>query len=258
MNNVLNWFTPSKQTWLHHCNPSVKFVALFVIMLFVFFGRAIELYVGYLICLSILLWSSCGFPARKIALLHIPILLSGLSSGITLTLFGRGSDVIWQWWIVKISHESIHSGMMIGTKSLLIGIISLLLLLTSPPVKLLYSFMQQLRLPAKYAYAFLAGLRLVPYMLEEVQLRRRALRIRRVQQSRGMAGIYETIKLYSIPLIAQAIRRAHRIGIAMEAKQFKQKRTYYYVSGFSMYDWCFIGVVLACTCATLAVPRIWL
>jgi len=258
MNNVLNWFTPSKQTWLHHCNPSLKFVALFVIMLFVFFGRAIELYVGYLICLSLLLWSSCGFPVRKIALLHIPILLSGLSSAITLTLFGRGSDVIWQWWIVKISQESIHSGMMIGTKSLLIGIISLLLLLTSPPVKLLYSFMQQLRLPAKYAYAFLAGLRLVPYMLEEVQLRRRALRIRRVQQSRGLAGVYETIKLYSIPLIAQAIRRAHRIGIAMEAKQFKQKRTYYYVSGFSMYDWCFIGVVLACTCATLAVPKIWL
>ncbi|MCM3632351.1 MULTISPECIES: energy-coupling factor transporter transmembrane component T family protein [Paenibacillus] len=256
MNSLLNWFTPNKQTWLHRCNPSLKFVALFAIMLFVFFSRAIGLYVGYIICLSIVLWSSSGFPARKVALLHIPILISSLSSGITLTLFGRGNDIIWQWWIIKISHESIHSGMMIGTKSLLIGIISLLLLLTSPPVKLLYSFMQQLRLPAKYAYAFLAGLRLVPYMIEEVQLRRRALRIRRVQADRGFAKIYQMIKLYSIPLIAQAIRRAHRIGIAMEAKQFQQKRTYYYITSFSAYDGIFVCIVLICTAVALIVPEL--
>lgn len=251
MNNVLNWFTPSYQTWLHRCNPSLKFLILFAIMLFVFFSRALELYIGYIVCLSILLWSSCGFPIRKIALLHIPILFSSLSSGISLTLFGRGNDVLWQWWIIKISSESIHSGILIGTKSLLIGIIGLLLLLTSPPVKLLYSFMQQLRFPAKYAYAFLAGLRLVPFMIEEVQLRRRALRIRRVQRPTGITAAYTTIKLYSIPLIAQAIRRAHRIGIAMVAKQFNQQRTYYYITGFSWHDAAFVIFALACTFVTM-------
>ncbi|GIP14993.1 cobalt ABC transporter permease [Paenibacillus montaniterrae] len=251
MNNVLNWFTPSKQTWLHRCNPSVKFVLLFLMMLYVFFSRTIEIYLMFIVCLSALLWSCSGFPPRKIALLHIPVVISGLSSAISLTLFGRGSSVIWQWWIVKISHESIHSGLMIGTKSILIGVIGLLLLLTSPPVQLIYSLMQQLRLPAKYAYSFLAGLRLIPFMIEEYQLRSNALRIRRVKREKGLRGVYLTIKLYSIPLMAQAIRRAHRIGIAMVAKQFRQQRTYYYVTGFSKNDGFFIGIVVLCMLAAV-------
>lgn len=256
MNNLLNWFTPKKQTWLHRCNPSVKFMLLLAMMLYVFFSRTIELYVWFIVCLSILLWGYSGFPWRKIALLHIPIIISSLSSALSLSLFGRGSSIIWQWWIIKISHESIYSGLIIGTKSLLIGVIGLILLLTSPPIKLIYSFMQQLHLPAKYAYSFLAGLRLIPFMIEEYQLRSSALRIRRVKRATGLRGIYATIKLYSIPLIAQAIRRAHRIGIAMEAKQFQQQRTYYYITGFSRNDSYFISFSLIIALAAVLIATL--
>jgi energy-coupling factor transport system permease protein len=51
-------------------------------------------------------------------------------------------------------------------------------------------------------------------------------------------GVYERLKLYSLPLFAQSIRRAQRMAIAMEAKQFRmnQQRTYYYETSYSKID----------------------
>ncbi|MCR8655820.1 energy-coupling factor transporter transmembrane component T family protein [Paenibacillus endoradicis] len=236
MDNVWNWFVPTKSTWLHNVNPALKFVILMTMMIFLFFSRNTEQYILLFISFSILLWTMSGFPLRKLALLHIPIVISAISSAVTLLLFGRGKDVVWQWGIMKISNESIASAALIGSKSILLGIISLILLLTTSPTLLLYSLMQQLRLPAKYVYAFMAGIRLIPMIIEEFNIRTQALNVRRVQLRKGFRSIYNRMKLYLIPLLAQSIRRAHRIAISMEAKQFQAKRTYYYVTRYSVND----------------------
>src|SRR5699024_12373914 len=58
----------------------------------------------------------------------------------------------------------------------------------------------------------------------------------------GFKGIKTTI----VTLISQSIRRAYRLGIAMESKGFSDnKRTYYYKTSFSKYDLYFILLVLA-------------
>jgi len=205
-------------------------------MIFLFFSRNTEQYILLFMSFSILLWTMSGFPFRKLALLHIPIVFSAISSAVTLLLFGRGKDIVWQWGIMKISEESIASAALIGSKSVLLGIISLILLLTTSPTLLLYSLMQQLRLPPKYVYAFMAGIRLIPMIIEEFNIRTQALNVRRVQLHKGFRSIYVRMKLYLIPLLAQSIRRAHRIAISMEAKQFQAKRTYYYVTKYSRND----------------------
>src|SRR5690606_2558268 len=123
------------------------------------------------VCSSVLSW-------RKLLLLSLPFVFAFLSSSLTLALFGRGEHVLWQWGIVKISEESIRSGLAIGTKSLAIGMISLVFLLTTDPVLLFYALMQQFRFPAKYAYGFLAAVRLVPVVIEEWQTRTHALKVR--------------------------------------------------------------------------------
>lgn len=183
-----------------------------------------------------MLWTMSGFPIRKLVLLHIPLIISSFSSAASLLLFGRGKEIIWQWGIMKISEESIASAQLIGSKSVLIGVISLILLLTTSPTLLLYSLMQQLRLPAKYVYAFMAGIRLIPIIVEEFHIRTQALKVRRVQLRKGILSLFERMKLYIIPLLAQSIRRAHRIAVSMEAKQFQEKRTYYYVTRYSVND----------------------
>lgn len=214
----------------------MKLLVSMLLLIYLFFSRDFNLYVLLFLFFSVLLWVYSGFSRKKLLLLHIPLILSALSSAASLLVFGRGSQVIWQWGILKISEESIHSATLIFGKSLIIGIISLIVLLTVRPTLLLYSLMQQLRLPAKYAYGFMAGFRLIPIMIEEFTIRSHAIKVRRVGLGTGPTRWYNLLKLYLIPLLAQSIRRAHQIAIAMQAKQFKQERTYYYVTTYSKYD----------------------
>ena len=233
-----NWFIPLHKTWLYHVNPSVKFVGLTIVLLILFFQKNLLFTWTMIGCYCPLLMLGSGYKWRRLLLFMIPIAVSAISSSMGLLLFGRGQTVLWKWGIIKISEESIASALMLGSKSVIIGLISLLLLLTTQPVQLFYSFMQQLRLPAKYMYSAMAAIRMLPMIIEEFQIRSRALKVRRVAYSKGISGLFGRLKHYAVPLVAQSIRRAQRIAVAMEAKQFQlgAARTYYYVTGYSRYD----------------------
>ncbi|MNJ47703.1 putative HMP/thiamine permease protein YkoC [compost metagenome] len=119
--------------------------------------------------------------------------------------------------------------------------IGLLFGLTTAPTSLFYSLMQSWRLPPKYAYSFLAAMRLIPILLEEFIALRQAHLIR--GGNRGSKwNLYNTMKRYAIPLLAGSIRRAQRISVAMEAKGFvsEHKRTYYYIVRYSYMDVIFM------------------
>jgi ABC-type cobalt transport system, permease component CbiQ and related transporters len=248
---VSEWFTPQRITWLHRANPAWKGLLLFLVMLVLFFCRDLA-FITVMACLyGGLLFIFSGFACRKLLLFCLPFALTFLSSSLTLALFGKGEHVLWQWGIVKISEESVRSGLIIGMKSLAIGMISLVLLLTTRPGLLFYALMQQFRFPAKYAYSFLAAVRLVPIVIEEWQTRTHALKARGIAFSKGVKGVYERLKLYSVPLFAQSIRRAQRMAIAMEAKQFRMNgpRTYYYETSYSQID----AYLTAYVCGSLLV-----
>jgi len=248
------WLTPQKNTWLHRANPALKAALLFAVMAALFVTRNL-VFISVLLCVyGGLLFLSSGHSWRKLLLLSLPFVFAFLSSSLTLALFGRGEHVLWQWGIVKISEESIRSGLAIGTKSLAIGMISLVFLLTTDPVLLFYALMQQFRFPAKYAYGFLAAVRLVPVVIEEWQTRTHALKVRSIAFSKGVKGAYERLKLYSVPLFAQSIRRAQRMAVAMEAKQFRmdQPRTYYHETPCSGIDAGFAAFVLGSLLVALA------
>jgi len=248
------WLIPQKNTWLHRANPALKAALLFAVMAALFVTRNL-VFISVLLCVyGGLLFLSSGHSWRKLLLLSLPFVFAFLSSSLTLALFGRGEHVLWQWGIVKISEESIRSGLAIGTKSLAIGMISLVFLLTTDPVLLFYALMQQFRFPAKYAYGFLAAVRLVPVVIEEWQTRTHALKVRGIAFSKGVKGAYERLKLYSVPLFAQSIRRAQRMAVAMEAKQFRmdQPRTYYHETPCSGIDAGFAAFVLGSLLVALA------
>ncbi|GKV70162.1 hypothetical protein NCCP2716_26600 [Sporosarcina sp. NCCP-2716] len=239
------WFTPERMTWLFRVNPALKF-AVFLLLLFItLFNRNLPLAAWLAVLSAILLYGFSGYSAKKLALLSIPIALSFASSFITMALFGKGDTVLWQWGIFKISEESIRHGLLLGTKSLSFGFTGFAFLLTVEPVLFFYAMMQQFRLPSKYAYSFIASIRLLPVIAEEIQVRSNALKVRGITFSRGVRGVGERIRSYTVPLFAQSIRRAQRIAIAMEAKQYQMgaARTYFYSTSYSRHDAIFLAVM---------------
>lgn len=251
--NVFKWFTPRRITWLYDVNPAVKFLVFFFLFIVVFFNKSNAFVFNQMIMAALLLYLLSGYDWRKLLLLTAPIIVTFVSSTITMILFGRGENVWWQWGIIKISEESFYKGLLLGFKATYFAFISLLLLLTSRPIIIFYAFMQQLKLPAKYAYSFIAAFRIVPIMIEEFQVRTNALKARGVTFPKGFKGIFERLRLYSIPLFAQSIRRAQRLAVAMEAKRFQvgAERTYFYPTAYSRTDSIFVMVMIVLTVMTI-------
>src|SRR5690625_6440144 len=104
-------------------------------------------------------------------------------------MFGKGSNIWWSWGIIKISEESFYYGLLLGFKTACFGFLSLTLLLTSRPILLFYALMQQFKFPPKYAYSFIASISLMPVIMEELQTRSNALKVRGVQFSKGIKGV---------------------------------------------------------------------
>ncbi|WP_442915541.1 energy-coupling factor transporter transmembrane component T family protein [Mangrovibacillus sp. Mu-81] len=237
----------SKQTWMHYINPSFKLIIMVLLFIVILTIHQLNLLV-YLTAFSLLLfWLSSGHSVKVKTLLLLPFILVFASTAVSMILFGKG-DVIWvKWGIIQISEESFYRGVHIGFRAFIFGVLGLLFTLSTRPVLLFYSLMQQLRLKPKYAYSFMAGFRMLPIIAEEFVTIRFALKIRGGGNKKGIRGLFFTFRNYALPLLAQSIRRAHRVAVAMEAKGFSGngKRTYYYRIGFSKYDSVFLIVMIA-------------
>lgn len=258
MPTLTAWFTPAKETWLFRLNPALKLLIIAILLLIVFFQRNIIYTIAQLFLFSVLLLGFSGYPFRKLLLLLTPFFITFLSSFVTMLLFGKGETVWWQWGLIKISAESFEAGLLLGLKSICTGTMSLTLFLTTKPVHLFYALMQQFRFPPKYAYSFIASLRLIPFIVEEWQTRNNALQVRGVQMKYGFIGIAERLRMYFVPIMAQSIRRAQRVATAMEAKRFQMNaaRTYYYVTGYSYLDGWFSALLVSATLLCLLAAMI--
>lgn len=244
-----------RETWLHRVNPSFKLalcLALFVLVLVTHNPSVmLNLSVGTLLAL----FACSGHPGKRLALYALPALLLFVSSSTSMIFYGKGETTWLEWGIVHMTKESFFRGMQVGLKSLCFAFVGLLFALTTRPVYLFYSLMQQCKVSPKYAYSFMAAMRLLPIMIEEFQTLRHALAVRGVAREKGLVGLYRKIKAYAVPLLAQSIRRAQRIAVAMEAKRFdgRGKRTYFYEIGFSAADvWLLLGALALCAAAYAA------
>ncbi|MBW8350040.1 energy-coupling factor transporter transmembrane protein EcfT [Bacillus sp. IITD106] len=239
------WFTPVRETWLYRVNPALKFALFFALLLVVLFNQNIAFTFNQMILYGILLYGFSGYSWRKLVLLSLPIILSFFSSALTMMLFGKGETVWWSWGLIKISEESFNYGLLLGYKTACFGFLGLAFVLTSRPILFFYALMQQFRLPSKYAYSFIASIRMIPVIVDELQTRTNALKVRGVQFSKGIKGYFERLRMYTVPLFAQSIRRAQRVAVAMEAKRYQMgaKRTYFYPTTYSKMDIVFVVIM---------------
>lgn len=240
------WWKPSVMTWMHRANPVFKLAAVILLFSLGLFTHQIDVMFYQALLSIILLFCLSGYPFWKVVLLVVPFLLIFISSSSTMILFGQGDTLWWHWGLFRITEESFYRGIHIGFKSMTFAAQGLLFVLTTSSVDLFYALMQKVKLPPKYAYSFMAAIRLVPMVWDEFQTRRNALSIRGARRQRGPRGWMGRVRLYAVPLLSQSIRRAHAVAVAMESKMFdgQSRRTYYYPSTFSGYD-LLIAVILS-------------
>ncbi|MCA1030832.1 energy-coupling factor transporter transmembrane protein EcfT [Bacillus timonensis] len=231
-----------RETWMHKINPSVKLLTLVFLFLAVLFIHNVSFIVNFTIMTFVLFLGFTGHPLKRVLLITIPFLIIFVSTSSSMILFGQGETTWFTFGLIHISEESFYRGIHIGFRALIFASLGITFALTTRPVFLFYSLMQQLKVKPKYAYSFMAGLRLIPIMVEEFQTIRMAMKVRGVTHEKGLKKIFQKVKAYSIPMLAQSIRRAHRIAVAMEAKRFSsvENRTYYYQVSYSKYDLLFV------------------
>lgn len=244
----------ARETWLHRANPALKLALSVCLFLYVLFVHNLNVLIVWTALVLLGLFAASGHPWKRLLLYSSPFFVIFLSTGSSMILFGEGTTTWFRWGLVHITEESFYRGVHLGVRALGFATIGLLFALTTRPVMLFYSLMQQVKLPPKYAYSFMAAMRLIPMVLEEFQTLRHALLVRGVQRQGSWKRPYRLWKAYTIPLLAQSIRRAQRIAVAMEAKRFDndKARTYYYEVGFSASDALLIAAAAAaCVCAQL-------
>ncbi|OXM14817.1 energy-coupling factor transporter transmembrane component T family protein [Paenibacillus herberti] len=244
----MNLTFPHQETWLHRVNPAHKLIVSALLFLVVLLTHNPNVMITLTIAALLPLLFFSGHPPLRLLLYASPFLLLFVSSATGMMMFGTGETLWFQYGFIRITEESFYRGLHLGFRSLQVAAVGLTFALTTRPVALFYSLMQQLRLPPRYAYSFLAAFNMLPLLAEEFVTLRQALQIRG-RRPRGIRGWYERLRMYAIPLLAQCIRRAHRTAAAMEAKRFSSgsgQRTYFYQYSLSAADaWYAIYILLS-------------
>ena len=215
------------ESWVHKLDPRVKIIAtlLFIIELFIvndFIGFAISAVV-----LAVLIAVS-GVPLSFILRGLKPILIILLFT-FALNIFMISGEVIWSWWILKITKEGIRTAVFMAIRLILLIIGSSMLTLCTRPLSLtdgierLLSPFKAIGLPAhEIAMMMTIALRFIPTLLEETD------KIMKAQQARGAdfesGSILQRVKSLIpilVPLFVSAFRIANDLAMAMEARGYR-------------------------------------
>ena len=140
--------------------------------------------------------------------------------------FTQGRTVLVEWWIFRITQESLRQAVFITLRLLLLVMGTSLLTLTTSPIVLTDGLEQLLkplavfRFPAhELAMMMTIALRFIPLLMEEVE------RIQKAQMARGADFTSGNLIVRArsmipilVPLFVSAFRRADELAMAMESR----------------------------------------
>jgi energy-coupling factor transport system permease protein len=246
--------------FLQQINPSCKLIACVVCMMMTL-ATTDPVVTAVLLAIPLLItWLFGGIPLRRIALRLSPFLLFFLVYVWMQAAFARipNSHILFEFLWYKVSLEGLRAGLMVATRMLVFVSYGLLFALTTDITLFVLSMMQQLHVPPKIAYGMMAGLRFIPMFRSELEQLKLAHRIRGMDRQQGIRGRWEASKRFAIPLLAQAIRKAERVAIAMESKGFdgSRERTLYREVRVRRSDIVFVTLLLTVNVLILAMNRI--
>lgn len=248
--------TTRSSAWLTGANPLAKLgagIAITVVLLISvdWVSSTVAL------VLEIVVLPLAGLGARLLLRRGWPILVAALVGGYgTALLAPKTGEILLSLGPILFTTGSVGSGIAIALRGLAIALPGIIVLASTDPTDLADALAQKLRLPHRFVLGALAAMRLVGLLVAEWQTLGMARRARGVG---GEPGFFRGLKAslgQAMALLVQAIRRASRLAVTMEAKGFGAgERTWARVSSYSPRDAAVVGggVLIAAASVTAAV-----
>ena len=176
-----------------------------------------------------------------------PLILAAALGGWSTTILAPDSGaILLDARIWSISEGSLELGLGFMLRGLAIALPAVLLMSCTDPTDLADALAQKAKLPHRFVLGTLAAMRLVGLMAEEWQTIGMARRARGVGSHGNPLQRMRATLGQSFGLLVQAVRRASRLAVTMEARGFGGgARTWARKSVFSGLDvWVFLGGLL--------------
>ncbi|TLM71689.1 energy-coupling factor transporter transmembrane protein EcfT [Pseudarthrobacter sp. NamB4] len=242
------------QALLTRANPLSKFAAVFLIT------AVLALSIDWVSASVALVFELLMFPLAGLTLTLLwqrgwPLIVAAAIGGWSTSILAPDSGrVLVDVGIWTMSEGSLELGVGFMLRGLAIALPAVLLMSCTDPTDLADALAQKARLPHRFVLGTLAAMRLVGLMAEEWQIIGMARRARGVG-SRG--SVLQRVKAtlgQSFGLLVQAIRRASRLAVTMEARGFGGGgRTWARESTYSALDaWVLAGGVVMAAAAVVA------
>ena len=235
---------------VHRMDPRTKIVLALANLVLVFF---IKWFIGYAVYFAYILIISivAQIPLKYLLKGIKPLLFLMIFTLLINTLFYSGGEIIWEWWIIKITDKGIEMAVFLALRLILLVMSTSMLTLTTSSFDLtdgierLLSPLRVIRFPAhELAMMMSIALRFIPTLVEETN------KIMNAQKARGadfdtgglIARAKSMIPLL-VPLFLSAFRRADELALAMESRCYRggKGRTRMKVLKFGLPD--LIGVI---------------
>ncbi|MFK4817204.1 energy-coupling factor transporter transmembrane component T family protein [Lactococcus petauri] len=213
---------------IHRLDPRSKLLVMFIFVIVIFFAHD---WLGYLL---LILYTFAGVLLSGISISYF---LKGLRPMIDLILFTvifqmlftPGEHIIFQFWILKISTESLINALYIFFRFVLIIFMSTVLTLTTPPLTLADGIetglapLKKIKVPVHELGLMLSiSLRFIPTLMDDTTM------IMNAQKARGMdfgeGNLLQKVRSIIpilIPLFVSSFRRAEDLAVAMESRGYQ-------------------------------------
>ena len=196
-----------------------------------------------------------GLSLRTLLSRGWPVLAAALVGGYgTALLAPKTGGVLLDWGPLLFTEGSLQSGLAIVLRGIAIALPGIILLASTDPTDLADALAQNLKLPHRFVLGALAAMRLVGLLIEEWQTLGMARRARGVGSNVGFLGRFKASFGQGMALLVQAIRRATRLAVTMEARGFGgRQRTWAREPSFGVIDvWVLVAGVIITGAATAA------
>lgn len=234
---VLEPDAAGRGSFFGRCNPLAKLAA--VVLATTPLIASLDLVSSTVVVLaSLLLLPLAGIRPTRFLARAWPLLVAGLFAAWGTALVGNDAGaVLLDLGVATVSEGSLVSGVATGLRVFAVAVPAVIVLSSTDPTDLANALAQQARLPHRFVLGALAGMRLLGLLAEEWTTLGMARRARGVgaqgsivQRMRANAG-------QSLGLMVQAIRRASRLAVTMEAKGFGgRQRTWARTAVFTARD----------------------
>lgn len=212
-------------SFVHSLDPRCKIISLIVFMVLIFMVKTpVEYLCMALVTLVVVHVSRVPFSYIVKGLK--PVWLLVVFTAIINLFFGGGEVVVFKWWLVTITRESVYLALSMMVRIVILIIISSLLTLTTSPMELtggiekLLKPLEKIKFPShEIAMMMSIALRFIPTLTNETE------KIMKAQRARGNdideGSILQKAKAMVpllVPLFISSFRRADDLAVAMEAR----------------------------------------